>query len=402
MEKRVFTGSFTQQESLPEAAIEAAIAVMRTGRLHRYNLAEGEVGEVAHLEEEFAAFTGAKYALAVASGGYAMSCALRALGVGPGDKVLSNGFTLAPVPGAIASVGAEPVFVETTEALTIDLDDLSRRVVDSGAKVLLLSHMRGHICDMDRLMRICDAAGVAVIEDCAHTMGAAWNGVPSGRHGLIGCYSTQTYKHINSGEGGLVISDDPEVMARAVLLSGSYMLYPRHTASPPVETFEKVKWATPNVSGRMDHLRAAILRVQLADLPRQVARWNDLYTTVEDGLRNTPGLAVIKRDARESIVGSSIQFRLPGAAPTTIATVLRGCAARGVELKWFGAEEPVAFTSRYDSWRYAPPQSLPRTDAILAGLIDMRLPLTFSVADAGLIAEIIRDEVMAAMPRVAE
>jgi hypothetical protein len=58
------------------------------------------------------------------------------------------------------------------------------------------------------------------------------------------------------------------------------------------------------------------------------------------------------------------------------------CAARGVELKWFGAEDPVAFTSRYDSWRYAPPQRLPRTDAILAGLIDMRLPLTFSTDDA--------------------
>ncbi|MBY6202487.1 aminotransferase class I/II-fold pyridoxal phosphate-dependent enzyme [Maritalea mobilis] len=393
MDKPVFTGSFTQQEPIPEAAIEAAIGVMRSGRLHRYNLAEGEVGEVALLEQEFAAFTGAKYCLAVASGGYAMSCALRALGVGPGDKVLSNGFTLAPVPGAIASVGAEPVFVETTEALTIDLDDLAGQIRQSGARVLLLSHMRGHICDMDRLMQICDAAGVAVIEDCAHTMGAAWDGVPSGRHGVIGCYSTQTYKHINSGEGGLLISDDDEVMARAVLLSGSYMLYPRHTARPPVETFEKVKWITPNVSGRMDHLRAAILRVQLADLPRQVARWNALYEVVEDGLRNTAGLQVIERDPKEAIVGSSIQFLLPGAAPETITPVLRGCAARGVELKWFGAKEPVAFTSRYDSWRYARPRSLPRTDAILAGLLDMRLPLTFSTGDAAQIAEIIRDEV---------
>jgi dTDP-4-amino-4,6-dideoxygalactose transaminase len=402
MEKPVFTGSFTQQEPIPEAAIEAAVAVMRSGRLHRYNLTEGEVGEVALLEEEFAAVTGAKYCLAVASGGYAMSCALRALGVGPGDKVLSNGFTLAPVPGAIASVGAEPVFVETTEALTIDLDNLAARIEDSGARVLLLSHMRGHICDMDRLMAICDAVGVAVIEDCAHTMGAAWDGVPSGRHGVIGCYSTQTYKHINSGEGGLLISDDPEVMARAVLLSGSYMLYPRHTARPPVDTFEKVKWVTPNVSGRMDHLRAAILRVQLADLPAQVARWNALYATLEEGLRNTPGLRVIERHPKESIVGSSIQFLLPDTAPQTIAQILQGCAARGVELKWFGAETPVAFTSRYDSWRYAEAQSLPQTDAILAGLIDMRLPLTFSTDDAALIAEIIRDEVRSALPTAAQ
>jgi dTDP-4-amino-4,6-dideoxygalactose transaminase len=402
MDKRVFKGNFTQQEPIPEAAIAAAVEVMRSGRLHRYNLAPGETGEVALLEEEFAAYCGAKYCLAVASGGYAMSCALRAMGVGHGDRVLSNGFTLAPVPGAIASVGAEPVFVETTEELTIDIDDLAARARSSGARILLLSHMRGHICDMDRLMEVCDGLGIDVVEDCAHTMGAAWNDVPSGRHGRVGCYSTQTYKHINSGEGGLIVSDDAEVMARAIILSGSYILYPRHTARPPVETFEKIKLETPNVSGRMDHLRAAILRVQLADLAAQVDRWNALYRTVEEGLRNTPGLKVIERDPRESIVGSSIQFLLPGFSEGQIRAVLDGCAARGVELKWFGAAEPAGFTSRYDSWRYAPPQRLPRTDAILAGLVDMRLPLTFSTEDAALIAEIIRDEVRAASPAAAE
>ena len=390
-----FTGSFTQQEPIPEAGIEAALEVLRHGRLHRYNLAPGEVGEVSHLEEEFAALVGARYCLAVASGGYAMGAALRAIGVGAGDKVLSNGFTLAPVPGAIASVGAEPVFVDTTEALTIDIDDLGAKARTSGARVLLLSHMRGHICDMERLMAVCDAAGITVIEDCAHTMGAAWDGVPSGRHGLIGCYSTQTYKHINSGEGGFIATDDAEVMARAIVLSGSYMLYSRHRAAPPPEAFEDLKWVTPNVSGRMDNLRAAILRPQLADLPAQVARWNALYHAVEDGLRNTPGIRVIERDPKESIVGSSIQFLMPGRDPDDIGVFLKGCAARGVELKWFGAEEPVAFTSRYDSWRYAPAQSLPKTDAILAGLIDMRLPLTFSEDDCSLIASIIRDEAMA-------
>lgn len=391
--KPVFDGSFTQQEPIPDAGIAAALDVLRGGRLHRYNVAEGEAGEVALLEEAFAAFTGARYALAVASGGYAMSCALRALGVGPGDKVLSNGFTLAPVPGAIASVGAEPVFVEVTEDLTIDRDHLARLAGTSGAKVLLLSHMRGHVCDMERLMAICDAAGVQVVEDCAHTMGAAWKGVPSGRHGAMAAYSTQTYKHMNSGEGGLLTSDDPVLMARAIVLSGSYMLYARHRAAPPPEAFEEVKWVTPNVSGRMDNLRAAILRPQLADLPRQIDRWNALYRTVEEGLRNTPALKVIERPVEESIVGSSIQFLLPSFCEARIGAVLDACAARGVELKWFGRAEPVAFTSRYDSWRFAPPQSLPETDRILAGLIDMRLPLTFTVDDARLIARIIREEV---------
>ena len=75
--------------------------------------------------------------------------------------------------------------------------------------------------------------------------------------------------------------------------------------------------------------------------------------------------------------------------------MLRRCAARGVDLKWFGAQEPVAFTSRYDHWRYAATPALPQTDAVLAGLIDMRLPLTFTTADCELIARIIRAEVSA-------
>ncbi|HKL06870.1 MAG TPA: DegT/DnrJ/EryC1/StrS family aminotransferase, partial [Roseovarius sp.] len=120
----VFKGSFTQQEPIPEDGIAAALEVMRSGRLHRYNLVGDEVGEVGLLEREFATYTGAKYTLAVASGGYAMATALRAVGVQPGDRVLTNAFTLAPVPGAIASVGAVPVFVGVTENLTIDLEDV--------------------------------------------------------------------------------------------------------------------------------------------------------------------------------------------------------------------------------------------------------------------------------------
>ncbi|MBC7179343.1 MAG: DegT/DnrJ/EryC1/StrS family aminotransferase, partial [Roseovarius sp.] len=303
-----FTGNFTQQEPIPEEGIAAALDVLRSGRLHRYNLVGEEAGEVAALEREFAAYTGARYALAVTSGGYAMATALRALGVGPGDRVLTNAFTLAPVPGSIASVGAVPVFVGVTEALTIDLEDLAAKV--DQADVLMLSHMRGHLVDMDALMAICDAAGVTVIEDCAHTMGAAWRGIPSGRWGKIGCYSTQTYKHMNSGEGGFLITDDDEVMARAVMLSGSYMLYARHGTVPPAEVFEAVKYDTPNVSGRMDHLRAAILRPQLRALEGQCEKWNARYRVVEDGLRGTPGLTVVERAEAERYVGSSIQFLL--------------------------------------------------------------------------------------------
>ena len=390
----VFTGNFTQQEPIPEEGIEAALAVLRSGRLHRYNTAAGEVAETALLEEEFAALTGAKYCLAVASGGYALGCALRALDLQAGEAVLTNAFTLAPVPGAIAAAGGRPVFVEVTEDLVIDLADLEAKAKSSGARLLMLSHMRGHLCDMAALMALCDRLGVQVIEDCAHTMGAAWNGVASGRHGVVACYSMQTYKHINSGEGGFLISDDAALMARAVLLSGSYMLYAKHRAAPPPEAFEAVRMVTPNVSGRMDNLRAAILRPQLRLLGERVARWAVLYRTLEAGLVATPGLALVERPEAETFVGSSFQFRLPDWSPARIALFLQRCVARGVELKWFGAEEPVAFTSRYDHWQYADPQSLPQTDRILAGLIDLRLPLTFTPQDCDTIARIIRAEAL--------
>ncbi len=388
-----FTGSFTQQEPIPDEGIAAALRVLQSGRLHRYNTAPGEVAEAALLEEEFAAQTGAAYCLAVASGGYALATALRALNVRPGDKVLTNAFTLAPVPGAIASVGAVPVFVGVTEGLVIDLDDLAAKAPQS--TVLMLSHMRGHICDMDRLMQICNAHGIRVIEDCAHTMGAGWNGILTGRWGVMGCFSTQTYKHANSGEGGLLISDDAQAMARAILLSGSYMLYDRHRAAPPPEAFAGLRDQTPNISGRMDNLRAAILRPQLRDLATQCARWNERYGVVNDGLQATPGLTLIARPDAESFVASSFQFLLLDWAAPAIRAVVARCAARGVELKWFGAPEPVAFTSRYDNWAYAPSTPMPASDRVLHGILDMRLPLTFSLDDCAQIARIIRAEVSA-------
>ncbi len=389
----VFNGSFTQQEAIPDEGIAAALAVLRLGRLHRYNLAPGEAGETALLEEEFAAWLGVKYCVAVASGGYAMATALRAVGVRNGDRVLSNAFTLAPVPGAIASVGAVPIFVGVTRELTIDLADLRQKIDASGAQYLLLSHMRGHICDMEQLMEICVPAKVTLIEDCAHTMGAAWRGVSSGRHGSVACFSTQTYKHMNSGEGGFLVTDDAEIAARSVLLSGSYMHYARHMAAPPPEVFKKLKYDTPNVSGRMDNLRAAILRVQLRNLDTQCASWTERYRVVEAGLRGAPGITLIDRPEEEEFVGSSIQFLLEDWVPADIERFLAGSRARGVELKWFGAPEPDGFTSTYRHWKYARTEPMPDTDRVLAGLIDMRLPLTFSLEDCRLIARIIRDEV---------
>jgi dTDP-4-amino-4,6-dideoxygalactose transaminase len=387
---KVFDKSFTQQEPIDESAIAAAVDVMRSGRLHRYNTTEGESGETDLLEAEFADYLGAPYCLACASGGYAIHVALRAVGVQPGDVVLSNAFTLAPVPGAVHNSGAVPVLVEVDDDCCIDLDDLEAKATGSQAKFLLLSHMRGHMADMDRIVVLCERAGLCLIEDCAHTMGASWNGQKSGSFGQVACFSTQTYKHLNSGEGGLLTSHDPDVMARAIVMSGSYRLFDRHVASPPDAAFAAVADITPNYSGRMDNLRAAILRPQLADLDARCEGWTQRYRIVEAAIGRCPSIRLPVRPPAEKFVGSSIQFSLPGFDADQVRQVVDGCLARGVELKWFGAPQPTGYTSRYDSWRYLPDTSaLPQTDRVLATLLDMRIPLTFTDDDCRLIGEVI-------------
>ncbi len=395
-----FTGSFTQQEPIPEDGIAAAVEVMRSGRLHRYNTVGEEAGATAALEAAYAQWQGSAYCLACASGGYAMTTALRALGIGPGDTVLTNGWTLAPVPGAISAVGATPALVEITPDLVLDLDHLRARLSERPA-ALLLSNMRGHLGDMEAISAICAEADVPLIEDCAHTMGATWNGRRSGSFGAFGCFSTQTYKHMNSGEGGLLVSDDAELMSRAILLSGSYMLYERHGAAPPAAVFEPLREAMPNISGRMDNLRAAILLPQIETLEANIDRWNARHDRIADRLRGLHGVYVPSRPAGEGYVGSSLQFLLPDAGADRIAAVVSEAGALGVELKWFGAERPAGFTSAHRSWRYMPMQDMPRTDAILAGLLDLRIPLTFSLGDCDHIAEILSYAVRDALEKAA-
>jgi dTDP-4-amino-4,6-dideoxygalactose transaminase len=389
MVTKAFSRPFTQQEPINQEAIDAATQVLKSGRLHRYNTIEDELSEASLLEEEYAAYQDSKYCLACASGGYAMSVALKAAGLKPGESVLTNTFTLAPVPGSISNAGGNPIFVEITKDLVLDLDDLSRKVSESKARFLLISHMRGHLVDMDKLMQIVNENNLILIEDCAHTMGAQWKDKRSGNFGLAGCFSTQTYKHLNSGEGGLLTSNDEEFMARAIIYSGSYMLYERHGAAPSSKVFEEIRLETPNYSGRMDNLRASILRPQLKNLEKNINRWNERYQTVESELKEINGIEVPVRFEEEKYVGSSIQFRIPGISKSDAELFVKKNKELGVELKWFGNDDPSGFTSNHKSWKYVSRQRLNVSDKILSGLFDLRLPLTFSIDDCKHISKII-------------
>ena len=139
----------------------------------------------------------------------------------------------------------------------------------------------------------------------------------------------------------------------------------------------------------MDNLRASILRPQLGDLDNNVERWNKRYQLVERKLRQIKGIEVPVRFKEERYVGSSIQFRIPGISNSEAKSFIENNKKLGVELKWFGNDEPNGFTSNHNSWKYVDKQKLEKSDEILSSLFDLRLPLTFSIEDCEHLSEII-------------
>ena len=393
-----FLGDLSAPDPLPDEAIEAAVNLMKDGRLFRYGEDRGSLPEAALLEEEFAAYMGRKFCAGLNSGGCALFVALKAAGVKQGDKVLANAFTLAPVPGAIAHAGGEAVLVDITERTVIDIDDLARKAEESGARYLMLSYMRGHIPDMDAVMKVCDAHDLVVIEDCAHTMGAGWNGRLTGTFGDVACFSTQTFKHINSGEGGLLVTDDEDIAARAILLSGSYMLYAQHRARPSLEVFDRHRFEMPNCSMRMSSLVASVLRPQLRNLDARNAEWRQIYEWLAEALKDVPHITLPIRPLQEEFVPSSLQFMFDGLSKAQCETFLQEADAHGVHVKWFGKPDPVGFTSRHDHWRYiSDGGKVPTADRMLATLCDIRLPLGLNQHDCQTIARVLLEAMQCAV-----
>ena len=387
-----FEGDLSEPDPIPDDGIEAAVALMRDGRLFRYGENRGTLPVAAMLEEEVAALTGRRYCLGVNSCGCAMFLALKSLGIGAGDKVLVNAFTLAPVPGAIAHAGATAVLVDIDERLVIDLADLERKAKASGAKVLLLSYMRGHIPDMDALMALTDRLNITVVEDCAHTLGAAWGTKQAGSFGVIGCFSTQTFKHLNSGEGGLFVTDDEDLAAKAILLSGSYMLYRQHKVGPADHVFDRHRYEQPNFSMRMTNLAAALLRAQLPHLEERIRAWRRIYRNIATRIEQIPNLRMPERPQQEAFVPSSLQFLFTGLETDRRRAFLNHADTHGVHVKWFGARDAVGFTARHDHWRYLPKESaVPNADRILRDLCDIRLPAKLSDHDCTIVATVLSE-----------
>jgi dTDP-4-amino-4,6-dideoxygalactose transaminase len=276
------------------------------------------------------------------------------------------------------------VLVEVGSNYRVDIADLEAKLDD--AQAVLISHMRGHTSDMDAIMALCDARGIPVIEDAAHSLGTTWAGRNIGTIGRIGCFSFQSYKLVNAGEGGILITDDPELAARAVIMSGAYEEnWKKHPGLQ--NSFGHWQNKLPLYNMRMQNLSAAVIRPQLPEVARRVEQGRANHDYVADRLNRSPWLTVPPALGPENRAPDSIQFNLTGFETDAQALAFQQAAkARGVSVQIFGLSEGNA--RAFWNWQFlgAPPD-LPLTRAMLMRACDTRLPARLARPDLDFIAD---------------
>ena len=366
-------------EPIPEAARAEIDRLLHSGDLFRYTAPAD--APVALLEREFADLMGVKYALAVSSCSAALFLSLEALGLKQGARVIIPAFTFAAVPSSIVHARMQPVLVEVGENYRIDLDDFTAKI-DQDIDAVLISHMRGHTSDMDAIKALCDARNIPVIEDAAHSLGTLWHGEKIGTIGKVGCFSFQSYKMINAGEGGILISNDPDLIARAVIMSGAYEHNWKKHKGPNgqndpelVEAFARWQNQLPLYNMRLQNLSAAVIRPQLPELARRVRDGLANHDYVAGELNKSPWLNVPPALAPETRAPDSIQFNLVDFARDEDAVAFQdAAAARGVKVQVFGLSTDNA--RAFWNWQFIPGEKpdLPKTRAMLTRACDVRLP----------------------------
>ncbi len=380
-------------EPIPAAALEEVTRLLGSGDLFRYTAPQD--APVSVLEQEFAQLLGARYALAVSSCSAALFLSLKALDLPANAPVLIPAFTFAAVPSAVVHAGCVPVLVECTESYRLDMDDFAAKL--AGAQAVIISHMRGHTSDMDAIMAQCDAAGIPVIEDAAHSLGTTWNGQNIGTIGKIGCFSFQSYKLINAGEGGILVTDDADLIARMIIMSGAYEhTWTKHAV--PAEAMARWQNRLPLYNLRLSNLSAAIIRPQLPQLARRVADGLRNHDHVAARLNTCPWVQVPVPMAAESRAPDSIQFNLQGLSDAQTKAFVEAAAAAGLKVQVFGQSTDNA--RAFWNWRFlGEVPELPRTRAMLMRACDLRLPARLTLAECDVIADVLIETLSQAMHR---
>lgn len=375
---------------VPEEGISLATQAMRDGVMYRYQPKSAESSLTANFEKKFSDYLGVKHAIGVNSCGSAMFIALNIAGVKPGDKVLSNAFTFHAVPSVIHHARAEPVLIESNREWGVDTDDLEKKVSQSGAKVLLLSYMRGHVPDMAAVMKIVRKYKLTLIEDCAHAYCTFWDDQPLGTFGHMACFSAQSSKGLSAGEGGIFVSNDDECAAKAALYAGSYeTLWKKHYDLDPA-LMDKFQNQIPGYSMRMTEVTAAMLLPQVDRLPvihdiqtknhRALTALLDLHDNIE----------IPKPHAKVVGFNDTLQFHLVGVSSAQAECFIDTAKQEGLPMQIFGIRRNAR---DYRQWEYvqAHQDSLPETNKNIDFAVDLSLQPHLTEQNMHVIAQVIID-----------
>jgi len=284
-------------EWIGETEKEQVNEVLDTGILFRYEFNDARKGvyKVKEFEEKFAKYTGAVYAQAVTSGSAALKVALAALGIGPGDEVITQGFTFIATFEAIIEAGAVPIPAEIDETLNLDPEDFERKITNR-TKAVIPVHMLGSPARIQEIIQIAQQRNIKVIEDTAQALGAAVGGKKLGTWGDMGTFSFDFYKTITTGEGGMVITNDRNLYVRA-----SEYADHGHDHNPEVgRALEGRNFLGFNY--RMNELQGAIGLAQLGKLEDMIQRQFANQELIRETLESVGGIEMrhVPEDGKDS------------------------------------------------------------------------------------------------------
>jgi 8-amino-3,8-dideoxy-alpha-D-manno-octulosonate transaminase len=287
---------------------EALAEVIEAGSPFRY-WGPGRPDKVRRFEEAFAARMGTRFALGVTSGTAALDCAVAALGVGPGDEVIVPAYTWWSDYTCVVHAGALPVFAEIDRSLNLDPADFARRITPR-TKAVIVVHLLGGPADLEPILATAQKHGVRVIEDCAQCVGGSYHGAPLGSLGDIGIYSFQINKMITSGEGGALVTNDPQLYERAARfhdMGNLHSLFQQRLGGSHHPHFAGENF-------RMSELTGAVVGAQLPKLTTMIQQLRQHATAIQDGIQPLPGLQPRRQPDPAGDIGYAVYFELANRA----------------------------------------------------------------------------------------
>jgi dTDP-4-amino-4,6-dideoxygalactose transaminase len=318
--------------------------------------------QVAAFEREFAAYVGARHACAVSSCTTALHLALHALGVGPGDEVVTVSHSFIATANAVRYCGATPVFVDI-DPHTYNMDPtLLEQAITPRTRAIMPVHQIGTPCDMEAILAIADRHGLPVVEDAACAVGSelragdAWERI--GRpHGTIACFSFHPRKVLTTGDGGMLTTSDAALDAKFRLLrqhSMSVSDTQRHAASTVL--FEE--YPELGFNYRMTDIQAAIGRVQLRRLPEMLARRRELAVMYTQAICAIPGLAPPQTSPNARPNYQSYAVRVLPAFPVTRDALMQTLLEQGISTR-----RGIMNAHQEPAYADMPPRDLPLSEA---------------------------------------